>query len=388
MEYGLLNPTACRAHYTDFLQPGRVLLTGHSHQAWPDAARAGHLLAYEHAAAHVDDKWGFAMEAADAVRAAVASGVGVKREQVALAGNTHELLTRFLSALDWSVRRHIVTTDGEFHSLRRQLRRLGEEGVEVTAVSSQPADTLAERLAAAIRPDTAALMSSTVLFQTSTVVPGLSVAVARAQEMGAQVMLDAYHAFGVFPFRLSDYGSGPIFLVGGGYKYLQWGEGACFMVVPEECELRPVYTGWFSDFAALSDARADGPVTYGNTPADRFAGSTYDPTSHYRARAVIEHFAREGWTVEALRELNLLQTGMLIDGFDGYEVLTPREESRRGGFVAVRLDDASGLCTRLRERGIFTDSRGDILRFGPAPYVTEDELGQAIAALREIAPHA
>ena len=76
MEYGTLNPKVCRAHYTDFLQPGRILLTGHSHQAWPNAARAGQLLAYEHAAAHVDDKWSFAMEAADAVRGAVADGVG------------------------------------------------------------------------------------------------------------------------------------------------------------------------------------------------------------------------------------------------------------------------------------------------------------------------
>ena len=41
-----LDPRALRPHYQQFLAvpagaPRRVLLTGHSHQAWPDVARAG-----------------------------------------------------------------------------------------------------------------------------------------------------------------------------------------------------------------------------------------------------------------------------------------------------------------------------------------------------------
>ena len=43
----------------------RILLTGHSHQAWPDVARAALLQCFDDAALHVDDKWGAAFAAVD-----------------------------------------------------------------------------------------------------------------------------------------------------------------------------------------------------------------------------------------------------------------------------------------------------------------------------------
>ena len=76
----------------------------------------------------------------------------------------------------------------------------------------------------------------------------------------------------------------------------------------------------------------------------------------------------------------------LIEGLDGYDVRTPREDARRGGFVTVEIDDASRVVAALRERDVHTDARGRMLRFGPAPYVTDDEIDRAIAALREVAP--
>ena len=53
--------------------------------------------------------------------------------------------------------------------------------------------------------------------------------------------------------------------------------------------------------------------------------------------------------------------------------------------VVFELDDASGTVARLRERGVFVDARGRLLRFGPAPYVTDDEIERALAAFREVA---
>ncbi|MFN7135058.1 MAG: kynureninase, partial [Myxococcales bacterium] len=144
------DPNALRDHYQAFLRPGRILLTGHSHQGWPDVAREGLLESFDDAALHVDDKWERAFAAADAVREAVAARIGARRGELALAPNTHELVVRFLSALDWKRKRHLVTTSGEFHSIDRQLRRLAEEGVEVTFVDAAPVSTLAERLAAAV----------------------------------------------------------------------------------------------------------------------------------------------------------------------------------------------------------------------------------------------
>lgn len=383
----MIDPRALRPSYSRFLREGRILLTGHSHQAWPDVAHDGLLESFDDAAEHVDDKWAKAAEAADAVRRAVARIIGAHEDEIALGQNTHELVVRFLSALDLAKRPHLVASAGEFHSMHRQLARLAEAGVEVTLVPVAPLDDLAARLARAVRDDTAALLVSSVLFESSSIVPDLPTAIAAAQRRGAEVLIDAYHAFSVVPFTVRELGPDPIFVTGGGYKYAQWGEGNCWLRVPRDTKLRPVYTGWFSDFASLSAPREGAlRVSYGPRPADRFAGSTYDPASHYRARAVIRFFEERGLDVASLRALSLRQTERILAGLEGYRIRTPRAPERRGGFVAVEIEGADRVVAALRARGIFTDARGSILRLGPAPYVTDDEIDAALAALREIAP--
>ncbi len=201
-----LEPGSLRPHYAAFLSPHgaprRILLTGHSHQAWPDAAKEGLLQAFTVAAEHVDDKWTEVFAAQDELRAHIAGRIGCAANELAFAPNTHELVLRFLSALPLATKPHVVTTTGEFHSAFRQLRRLAEEGVEVTFVEAEPAQTLAERLSAATTERTSAILVSSVLFATSTVVPGLDQLVERAAARGIHVLLDAYHAFDAIPVRV------------------------------------------------------------------------------------------------------------------------------------------------------------------------------------------
>lgn len=386
-ELGTL-PGALRPHYGAFLGSGRVLLTGHSHQAWPDVAREGVLEAFDDAARLVDDKWERAFLKAEEVRTAVAEHIGARPGEIALGASTHELVARFLSALDLGARPHLVTTTGEFHSAHRQLLRLREAGAQVTFVDAEPAWTLAERLAAAVTPRTAAVLTSTVLFETSSLVPHLGVVAEAAAKHGALALFDAYHAFGVLPFSVADFGPHPVFVTAGGYKYAQWGEGVCFLRVPEGPALRPVYTGWFSDFGGLEAARGSDTgarVGYGARPAEVFAGSTYDPTSHYRAARVIRFWKEQQLSVPRLRALSLAQTNVLLEALEGFDVRTPREAAERGGFVSVHLPNAKAVCDALRADGVLTDARGSLLRLGPAPYVTEEELRRAAEALRRAA---
>jgi selenocysteine lyase/cysteine desulfurase len=385
-----IDPRALRRYYASFLAPGdrprRILLTGHSHQAWPDVAREGLAEAFDDAAEAVDDKWARVFAVQDAVRAGIAARIGGAPADYALGASTHELVVRLLSALDWGARRHLVTTTREFHSLDRQLRRLAEAGVAITFVDAAPAATLAERLAAALRDDTAAVLASSVQFDTSTVVPGLGGLAAAAAARGVVCLIDAYHAYNVVPFAVDDYGP-RAFVVAGGYKYAQWGEGACFLRVPPGTTLRPVYTGWFAGFAELAERRPDAPPGYAADGATRFAGATFDPASWYRARAVLGLFDELGLDVGRLRALSLRQTARLGEGLDrlGLERATPRDDAGRGGFVAVRVPDAAAWVAGLRDAGVHADARGDLLRLGPAPYVTDDELDAALAALAPLA---
>jgi kynureninase len=142
----------------------------------------------------------------------------------------------------------------------------------------------------------------------------------------------------------------------------------------------PALTGWFAGFGDLT--RKGQGVAWGNTGAEQFAGSTYDPTSHYRARAVIRFFTQHGLTIAKLRELSLRQTERIMNRLEGLEVVTPREPEGRGGFVSVRVANAAAAAKRLHERGIVVDHRGDLLRLGPAPYVTDEQLQAAVEALR------
>ena len=390
-------PNALAPHYAEFRVAERLLLTGHSHQAWPDVGLAAQRQAWLDAAQLVDDKWDRAFDKVERVARGFARLLDDRDGHATIGGNTHELVVRWLSALPLARRPRLVSTDGEFHTLRRQLDRLAEEGLEVVRVPARPVATLAERLAAEVDARTACALVSSVLFESALIVPDLrAVAQACARE-GAELLVDAYHSLGAVPFSLAgERGEGleRAYVVGGGYKYLQLGEGNCFLRSPADCALRPVITGWYSEFGELAAARVAGPegateVRYGKGGA-RFAGATFDPTSQYRAAAVLGFFDQMGLDPPFLRRVSQHQVGLLIEDFRALdldpEVVALADDvplAARGGFLALRAPRARELQAALRRRGVHTDHRADILRFGPAPYLADEQLRGAVALLGE-----
>jgi len=376
-------------HYSRFRVSERLLLTGHSHQAWPDVAFEAHQRAWLDAAEMVDEKWDRAADQAACVQAGFRRLLNDPDGDIALGQNTHELVTRLLSALPLRRRPRLVTSDAEFHTIRRQLDRLGEEGLEIAKIAARPADTVAERMTAAIDDRTACVLVSSVLYDTAEIVAGLD-AVARACDRhGATLLVDAYHHLNVVPFDIRAFGLEQAFVTGGGYKYCQLGEGNGFLRVPAGCALRPVLTGWFSEFAELEQSGRRGIVEYG-AGAARFAGATYDPTSHYRAAAVFAFHAEQGLTPGRLREISRHQIGLLKRSFEALDVdpalarVEPMPDDRRGGFLALRSARAAELSQRLRASGVRTDFRGDILRLGPAPYLGDEQVCEAVGLLGEV----
>lgn len=385
-------------HYSHFRVADRVLLTGHSHQAWPDVAFAAQKQAWLDAAEMVDDKWGRAFKVADEVRAGYRGLLDDPDGHIALGQNTHELLIRFLSALPLRERPRLVTTDGEFHTIRRQLDRLEGEGIEIVRVATGTDDgkgtdrSVAEGLTDAVDDRTAAVLVSSVLFRDARIVEGLGEVAAACARVGAELLVDAYHSLNAVPFSVVEMGLEGAFVVGGGYKYCQLGEGNCFLRFPRDCELRPVLTGWFAEFGTLAaEARGGeagrGGVAYGEGHL-RFAGSTYDPVSHYRAAAVFEFFREMGLDAARLREVSLARIRRLasrVDALDLDPALLSRDRSvrlqRRGGFLALEVPRAGEVCCKLRGRRVYADFRGRVLRLGPAPYVTARQLDDAVDEL-------
>lgn len=376
---------ALRAAYSRFLTGERALLTGHSHQAWPDVARDALLRSFDDAARLVDDKWEEAIfPLLGSVGARILARMGFDAGDALTFGkSTHELVSRLLTCFPAAKRPRIVTTTGEFHSLHRQLARFAEEGAEVVWVPAAPREGLADRLLAAITEGTSLVAFSAVLFEDAHVVPRLGEIAARAVEVGAVPLVDAYHAFNAVPIAWGP-AQAQLFVTAGGYKYAEFGDGICWLRVPAGTTLRPVDTGWFADFAALSAERSYA-VAYGPGGA-RFSGATFDASPIYRADAVLAHWDRFGLTVPRLRAISLRQTRRILALLDAHgcadHVASARDDDRRGGFVAVRHPAAGEVVTRLRARGVFADARRDLLRLGPAPYLTDAEIDRgALAAI-------
>lgn len=380
------NPLA--PHYARFRVAQTLRLTGHSHQAWPDRAELGLQRAWADAADYVDGKWERAFERAEQVRLGYARLLETPPDQICLGANTHELLVRWLSALPLVQRPRIVTTDAEFLSARRQLQRLAEIGIEVVYVPASPALTVGERLARALDDRTAAAITSSVFYDSGQIAGGLAELARSCERHGSELWVDVYHHLNVLPCSLSALGLTQAYVVGGGYKYCQLGEGNAFLRSPASCTLRPVATGWYAEFDALESGDTE-RVAYGSLRT-RFAGATYDPTSHYRAAEVFGFFAEQGLQPGLLREVSQRQVGLLRAAFDALsappDVITrsavPLEQV--AGFLALQTPHAANFQRALADRGVTCDARGQVLRLGPAPYLSELQLRDAMRALAEV----
>lgn len=393
-------------YYRNFDVGSRILLTGHSHQAWPDCARDGVLAAFADAARHVDDKWQRAEDQAEKVRRGFAQRLDDPDGGYVLGQNVHELGLRWLSALPAyrdaaGVRQRlpILTTDQEFHSLRRQLDRLSEYGV---AIHKEPmgrdiTSRLGERVSGQGKKGGVerfgAVIVSAVSYKEGLHIAGLSELAQVCAATETPLLIDAYHAVNVLPLSVKNDGLGSAFIVGGGYKYCQLGEGNCFLRLPAGHSGRPSLTGWFADVPNLATATsASQQVAYPAGIAS-YAGSTYDPTSHYRGARVFQFFDDLGLTVDVLRAISQRQMARLTAGIEALNLgqVSLHQPNRRidvcerAGFLALTVDDGGKWAAALRRHGVWCDARESTLRLGPAPYVSDGQLDAAVAALAVVA---
>ncbi|TVQ65619.1 MAG: aminotransferase class V-fold PLP-dependent enzyme [Balneolaceae bacterium] len=373
--------------YSRFQVDKRLLFTGHSHQAWPDAAFSGMDEYAEMTVRQIDKKWAYAFEKTEKLRNYLRTfyddpGGLYCREQ-----NTHVLLVSWLSSLNLREKPKIITTTGEFHSMYRQLKRLEEEGLEIVYLPHEDDRKLLDLMRDEIDDRTAAVMLSRIYFMTSEVNTLLPEAAKLTHEAGVPLMVDDYHGTNVIPLSLRDEGMEHVYLLIGGYKYLQWGESNCFLRFPKDCPLRPAVTGWFSAFGQLDKPRSTEIVEF-DEGDQKFATGTYDPVSQYRAAAVCDFFMQEGLTPSVLQQQYRTQVGYLRVLFDGnnhdgsgIEHANHREMDQTGGFMALRSRHARELRASLLKEGIFTDARDQIIRIGPAPYTTSQQCQEVILAL-------
>ena len=383
------HPNRLAEYYKQFDVASRLLLTGHSHQAWPDVAFEGMQKAWDDAALFVDNKWERAFQKADEVREGYSRLLDDEEGLIALGANTHELVIRLLSCLDLRKKPKLIITTGEFHTIRRQLARLEEEGIEIVRVPAYPIRDIAEKVIAQLDNRVSAVMVSSVFFETGLINPGIKAIAEKCRAMDITLLVDAYHSLNVAPFSVREMGLQKAFITGAGYKYCQLGEGNGFMRFPEDFRGRPVITGWFSEFSMLTKKQT-GRVEYGLGP-DIFAGATYDPVSHYRAAEVFRFFREMEIEPAFLRQVSQHQVGLLVELFQSFDLppdIIHMDDaiplSGRAGFLVLFSPHAAKIHINLSKAGVFTDFRGTSLRLGPAPYLSDRQLRNAMGILHEV----
>lgn len=375
-----------KLHFSRFLtaRPGRLHVAAHSHHPWPDVSYYAQAEAWTEAADLADDKWTKIFGAViPAAQAHVATILHLPDPgTLCFAGNTHELLMRLMSSI---ARRpiRVLSTDSEFHSFNRQMLRMAEAGqVEIERIASEPFASFAERFAsAAARGGHDLVFFSQCFYNSGWLVHELAPIVQAVRDPDTLIVIDGYHGYMALHTDLSAI-AGRAFYLGGGYKYAMSGEGNAFMHCPPGIAQRPVDTGWFAGFAALSGG--PGQVGYADGGL-RFLGATYDATALYRLNAVMDWLHAQKLTPARIHARVAALQDLFLDGLDrlalpllNAALLIPGRGQPRGNFLCFRTTRAGELQQRLAAAEVVCDHRDDRLRIGFGVYHDEADIHELL----------
>ena len=362
---------------------GRIYLANHSLgrplDAMDDDVREGLAAWY----ARMGDAWDLWRAEMDAHRARLAALLGAERPDCVVPKiSAGQGLRAVLNAFDQVPR--VVATRGEFDSLDVILREYARRGrVALTMVEPRAGGEFATPdIVAAITPEADLVVVSHVMFQTGQRLLELDAIVERAHEVGARVLLDVYHSLGVFPVNVAALGVD--FTVGGSYKYMRGGPGACFLAIAPrhlDAGFATLDTGWFAKASPFDYERPDPPRLASG--GDAWLESTPAVLPIFQARAG-QLFTR-AIGVERLRAYSLASQCRLVALLAERRIDARGGTDDRGAFVVVRNAKARAWSETLEARGIVTDARGEWLRLCPDVLTTDAELRTAAGALGEVA---
>ena len=269
-------------------------------------------------------------------------------------------------------RNRIVYEEENFPSVR--YLQQAQRGAEIVVCRDE------EQIVEAIDERTLLVPITHVIFKTGRI-QDIEPIIRRAHEVGAYVVLDAYQSLGTVPLDVTELEVD--FAVGGSVKWLCGGPGAGWLYVrPDLIErLEPTLVGWQAHKRPFDFAPE---LEYAQGVA-RFLTGTPNVPALYAATAGYDIVEEIG--VERIRERSIRQTELLAGLLDeaGFEVVSPRDPSRRGGSVVVRTPDFQRAHAELEARDILCDFRPDVgLRIGPHFFNTDEEIELIVSSIREI----
>ena len=297
--------------------------------------------------------------------------------------NVSQIMATLASCFEYAPARNKVVYEAlQFPTVSYVWQAEARRGATCVLVESKDGMTIdTDAMCDAIDEHTLLVPISHVVFS-SAYIQDVKKIVAKAQSVGAHVILDCYQSIGTVPLDVVELGVS--FACGGSVKYLCGGPGAAWLYVRKDLieQFSPRVTGWFGNeapfaFTMPAQSYAEGIWRYmGGTPAI---------AALYQSRAGQATIAEIG--VRKIREKSLVMTQACIDWVDelGMALRSPRQAELRGGSVVFDFVGSADVCRELNRRKFFCDHRpGAGLRIAPHFYTKREEIDLLFAEIKTI----
>lgn len=358
--------------FSQVLSRDEIYLANHSlgrplDQAMHDVAEG--LSLWQH---RMDDAWAPWLAEQQHYRARIAGLIGAPRADcVVPKTSAGQGLRAVLNSYREPIR--VVTTRGEFDSIDfilKQYQAMGRIALHYVEPDASGHYDI-EALIAAITLGTDLVVVSQVMFTTAQILTNLEHVIRHSHGLGARVLVDVYHAVGVIPVDVGHLACD--FAIGGSYKYLRGGPGACWLYVSPHSigqGLTTLDTGWFAKADPFTYERPD-PPRFG-AGGDAWLESTPPVLTYYQSRSGQEFLAAIG--VERLRAYSLGQLQRLKQALAAHGIAAQGADHHHGAFLSVHHPRAPEIARRLKALGVNIDARGERLRLCPDLLNTDAEL--------------
>ncbi len=289
---------------------------------------------------------------------------------------------------------HVITSSMEHNSVMRPLRRLRENGVEVTVIRCDRRGRLPLLdMAAAVRSSTRMIVLTAASNVTGTKMP-LREAGRIAASRGIIFMVDAAQGAGHMELDVKrdhiDIMAAP------GHKGLLGPQGTGFLYVGEGIDMKPLLAGGTGSRSKELSQPGDFP--------DGYEAGTLNGPGIIALGAAMRFIMRKGVREIEREERSLteeLREG--LESIEGVELYGPPSAAETTAVVAANIrgvdcEEASRIlndrfaigvrggfhCSGLAHITIGTESRGAV-RFSPGIYTSQEDIEKAVEAVREIA---
>jgi len=321
--------------------------------------------------------------------------LGAKADEIILHASTtiniHLLLAAFYKPSEQRNKILIdqLTFPSDRYAVESQLELKGQDVKEaLKIINSRDGRYLNEEdIIAAMTDDVAVIFLPSVLYRSAQLLD-MALLTAEAHRRGILIGFDCAHSVGAVPHLLSEWQVD--FACWCNYKHCNGGPGAAAGIYINEKHFnkKPALCGWFGfrkerQFDMLEEFEGE-----------KNAGGWQIGTPHILSLAPLEGslklFNKAG--IEKIRKKSLLLTNYLIFLVDtvlseyGFFVGSPRNETQRGGHVALEHKKAVQINAALKDHRIITDFRfPNIIRIAPlALYNSFNDVWRTVHELKKI----